>query len=206
MKDSVGTRPRHKVNKVLLRTVIPPILIALISASHPAFSTNASDSLARIKSAPLWEVTHIALLLAVLAFDASLLQWRPLPIGKLSVVRRLAVLVNAGFYAAFIGIDGLASTVLSHLAPTNAAQAAITSLFASPLVGALGWIGGAGWIIAAIAIITQRHQSGLSSGPAWFLLIGTVWLTASHAPPLGVIAGALIAIGASWASLSKQSS
>lgn len=197
-------KPNTKQN--LVRMAVPPALIALISAFHPSFSTNAADGLARIESTRFWEAIHFALLVAVLAFDASLLGWKPFPRGKLSAIRIIGAWLNAGFYAAFIGVDGFASAVLSRTLPPNLAQEAVTSLFASPLIGALGWVGGAGWILSAAAIIRQRQVSGLAIGPSILLIVGTVWLFASHAPPFGVIAGVLIASGATWAALEKAPS
>ena len=199
--DLKDEKPKTRQN--LLRMAAPPALIALVSAFHPSFSTSAADGLARIQSTRYWEAIHFALLVAVLAFDASLLGWKPLPRGKLSAIRTLGAWINAGFYAAFIGVDGFASTVLSKTVPPDAAQAAITSLFASPLIGALGWIGGAGWLLSAVAIMLQRRSSGLAIGPSILLIVGTVWLFASHAPPFGVIAGVIIASAAIWVALEK---
>lgn len=187
----------------LVGTAVPPALIAVISAFHPIYSQNANDSYQRIAGTPLWEPIHIALLVVILAFDFSLLHWKPFPQNKLSQLRTLGIWVNAGFYSAFIGVDGIASFVLSHLGTPSQATDAITSLFASPLVTALAWIGAAGWIITAVVIIRQRQLSGLNLGPSWLLLIGVVWLSVSHAPPFGVGAGILIASGAVWASFTK---
>lgn len=184
----------------MIQIALPPASIAVISVFHPAFSTHAEDALGRVHGTRLWEPIHIALLIAILAFDASLLVWLRSPGSKASAIGHLGVWINAGFYSAFIGADGLATTVLSHLAPSTLAQQSVTALFASPLVASLGWIGGAGWILAAVAIMAQRRKSGASLFPSVLLLVGVVWLTASHAPPLGIIGGTLITVGAIWES------
>ena len=200
LKNQKSTNSKLTINLRMIQIALPPASIAVISAFHPAFSTHAEDALGRVRGTTLWEPIHIALLIAILAFDASLLVWLRGPGSKASAIGHLGVWINAGFYSAFIGVDGLAATILSHLSPPPLAQQSVTALFASPLVASLGWIGGAGWILAAVAIMAQRRKSGASMFPPVFLLVGVVWLTASHAPPLGIIGGTLITVGAIWES------
>lgn len=186
----------------LLRAA-PPTAVAVASALHPPFSAAAGTELARIGRSPTWLAVHLVLAAAVVAMDATLLDWPGSHSGVWRRLRRIGVWTNLGAYPMFLGVDGLggwllATTRLPSGVPQTPLRVAAAHFFSSWVVAAVAWLGAAGWVVAAVAIAADRRRRRWPMGPGVVLVIGTVWLGVSHAFPLGTVGGALIAAAALW--------
>ncbi len=177
-------------------------MIGIASALHPSFTTDAAISATRITQSPAWLGAHLLLLVGVVAFDVSLLSWPARP-GRLG---GLGVMLNLATYPVFLGIDGFAAWIAAHSGSGATTAVVVQALFASPLAASFGWIGAAGWVIAALSFMAESisQRRGLISAPLP-LLIGVVWLGVSHAPPIGIVGAAFATAGCLWEGLREVS-
>ncbi len=180
-----------------LSRLTPPLLVGLVTLAHPSYTNNVSNELSRITNDRSWLEIHELLLVGFGLLDLSFMSIAkslPSAWGKMVLV---GAALNIVFYSAFIGIDGVSGGLLAQIGSSSTNQTrgligyAITDLFASHLTVAIAEIGALGWIIAGIGIFGAWSKNGVAIVPGASMLIGTVTLAFSHAPPFGP-AGSLI--------------
>lgn len=173
-----------------------PAALLVVTSLHPAYSADAAGELARIAGTPGWLVLHLALLAAIVGYDAALLGWPSSgPVGR--GLRLAGVVVNLVCYSAFVGVDGVAAGLLAR----SGDGAGVATLFGSPLVSGLALLGAAGWLVAALTVAVAL-AADLRALPAGGLLVGSALLLGfSHAPPTGPLGAALALAAAGWAQL-----
>lgn len=180
--------------------IAAPAALALLSLAHPAFSTRALSEPARISAHPQWLPVHIGMLLAVGILDLMLLSLTGPQHGRWRHLVWLGAGMNVVLYSAFLGVDGLGGGLLVAAASapgTDAAglSAAVTVLFAAPLVALLARLGGAGWLLAVLGLTGAAGNAGRSVAFGLVAATGALSLEFSHAPPFGVAGAALLAVG-----------
>lgn len=178
-----------------------PSALLVITSAHPGYAKQGVDALSRITSDPSWITLHLFLLLAVGALDLNFaLLGRRISGGWGNLVTAGSA-INSLFYTAFIGLDGFGGGLLGSFANSAGLSShdtiarSVGYIFSSPVTGALGEIGAAGWIISGSALFIVWAKTFTSLVPSVLVLLGTILLAISHAPPFGPIGALLILVG-----------
>ncbi|HET9082585.1 MAG TPA: hypothetical protein VFO01_18980 [Trebonia sp.] len=173
-----------------------PMALAVLTALHPAYSTDAGHEAARIAADGMWLPLHLALLAAFALYGISLLTW-PTAGGRWWQARRAGVVLSLVCYSAFLGVDGIAGGLLARASASAPAglrpglDLGVTTLFSQGVVGVLALLGAAGWVIATVAITVESAADVRLLVPAAMLVASGVLLGFSHDPPVGPLGAGL---------------
>jgi hypothetical protein len=182
------TSPRFTPARLALLLGVP-LAWGILLLFHPVNGDSpyaiASDDVTR------WMTVHIGTLVFIGLMGLALFVLvQDLP-GRAATVARSAILPFVVFYAAYEAIVGLASGVLVEhangvpAAELPAAIAAIDALQDSVVVQAVAALGGAAWVVAAIAAAIAFARA--DAPRAVPILIALSALVAMHPPPYGPI-------------------
>lgn len=175
---------------------VVPLLLVGVTALHPT-GHRAHVFAVLAPQSGRWLAVHylqLALLpLAGMVLLALLGRERSLA----ATMARVAIYIFVVYYSVFDGIAGLAvGTLVRRGATLPAAESAVISeaaqaLFADPVLGGLGALGGfasAAWLVACGATARVARRRGVSWAAVAALLVAGVLLAITHTPPLGPVA------------------
>jgi hypothetical protein len=198
MNETIESRVQGTGSRSWPRALLAfvPLLLVGVTALHPTGHREHVFAVLAPQSGR-WLAVHYAQLVLLPLAGMVLLALLGRERSLAATMARVAIYIFVVYYSVFDGIAGLAvGTLVRRGATLPPAERAMLSdaaqaLFADPVLGGLGALGGfasVAWLIACGAIARVARRRGVTWAAVIALLVAGILLTITHTPPLGPVA------------------